>query len=174
MTFVVHSPGHLGGLSTDGPGSLARGFIVVEPQRMASLSPQQRTALAEQLASAHGGVVHRAMLREVGIGRQEVRTETRSRRWVPIGKHTVRILSVPETPEGRWWEAVWESGSGAVLDGASALVAQGMTGLPLMGSTCPSHGSPPDMTSRECARTCEDNSHPSFRPGSRGSAASSR
>lgn len=133
MTFVVHSPGHLGGLSTDGPGSLARGFIVVEPQRMASLSPQQRTALAEQLASAHGGVVHRAMLREVGIGRQEVRTETRSRRWVPIGKHTVRILSVPETPEARWWEAVWESGSGAVLDGASALVAQGMTGFTLDG-----------------------------------------
>ncbi len=119
--------------STDRQTRLALDLRVVEPQGMASLTPAQRTALAEQLARDHGGVVHRDMLRQVGIDRQAVRTEARARRWQTSGKHTVRILSVPEAPEAKWWEAVWESGSGAVLDGATSLVAQGMTGFTLDG-----------------------------------------
>lgn len=95
---------------------------------MAPLLPTQRTAIAEDLARDHGGVVHRDLLREAGIDRQAVRTELRARRWLAMGRHTLRVLSVPEEPEGQWWQAVWESGSGAALDGAAALLAQGMTG----------------------------------------------
>jgi hypothetical protein len=45
------------------------------------------------------------------------------------GKHTVLVGSGALTPEARQWQAVWESGAGAVLDGASALLASGLTGF---------------------------------------------
>jgi hypothetical protein len=43
--------------------------------------------------------------------------------------HTVRVLEVPPEPVAELWRAVWESGPGAVLDGAAALLAHGMTGF---------------------------------------------
>jgi hypothetical protein len=45
------------------------------------------------------------------------------------GKHTVVIGSGTLTTAARHWHAVWESGSGAVLDGAAALVASGLVGF---------------------------------------------
>ncbi|KRE41876.1 hypothetical protein [Knoellia sp. Soil729] len=96
---------------------------------MPSPSPSRRATVAEAIALDHGGVAHRAELRRHGVDRHAVRTEVRSRRWEVVGRHTVRVLSVPEAPAAAWWTAVWESGSGAVLDGAAALVAQGMTGF---------------------------------------------
>lgn len=70
------------------------------------------------------------MLAEVGITRFDVRNEIEAGRWTRAGRATVAIG--PELPRGelaRWWLAVWESGSGAVLDGAAALLASGLTGL---------------------------------------------
>jgi hypothetical protein len=45
------------------------------------------------------------------------------------GRHTVVIGPGPVSRPGLLWRAVWESGSGAVLDGAAALTASGLTGF---------------------------------------------
>ncbi|KGN40501.1 hypothetical protein N801_13270 [Knoellia aerolata DSM 18566] len=58
-----------------------------------------------------------------------MRTEVLAGRWRPLGVHTVRVLEVTLEPVADLWRAVWESGPGAVLDGAAALVAHGMTGF---------------------------------------------
>jgi len=90
-----------------------------------------RAAIAGELARDHGGGVHRDDLRERGVTRHGVRTEVAAGRWVPWGRHTVRVMAVEVSPHARLWADVWESGWGAVLDGAAALVAQGMTGFEL-------------------------------------------
>lgn len=97
-----------------------------------------RRSTAAELAAPQGGVVHRGQLRAVGIGRDDVRAEVDAGRWSMLGRHTVLLgdpaaLGVtdgqgpPDWPARPWW-AVWESGSRAVLVGASALVAAGLTG----------------------------------------------
>lgn len=58
---------------------------------------------------------------------------------VKVGRHTVAI-NAPELSEAaERWRAVWESGSGARLDGVSALQAVGMTGYssPVIDVTVP-------------------------------------
>ena len=89
------------------------------------LSRAQRTRAALAIAELHDGVAHRADLRTVGVTRADVRTEIGADRWMTAGKHTVVIGSGTLTLRRRHWQAVWESGSGAVLDGAAALVASG-------------------------------------------------
>jgi len=64
-----------------------------------------------------------------GIDRFAVRDEMAAGRWFRAGRHTVAIDTPVLTPEALHWWAVWESGSGARLDGASALLAVGMTGF---------------------------------------------
>lgn len=107
-----------------------------------------RRAHARELAAPFGGVVHRKDLRAAGILRDEVRSEIRGGRWMPLGRHTIGIdarlmvaeLPTPLTatatvssqrlrpagwlPTAAW--AVWETGSGAVLDGVSALLLAGL------------------------------------------------
>ncbi|WP_436005239.1 hypothetical protein [Knoellia sp. LjRoot47] len=39
------------------------------------------------------------------------------------------MSTTPLTGRARWWHAVWESGSGAALDGAAALAASGLRGF---------------------------------------------
>jgi hypothetical protein len=85
--------------------------------------------VAVKIARDQGGVVHRAQLRAADIGKEAVRSEVRAGRWEARGVHTVRVVSVPDEPVADLWRAVWESGPGAVLDGAAALVAHGMTGF---------------------------------------------
>ncbi|MGB8383902.1 MAG: hypothetical protein WCG47_22085 [Dermatophilaceae bacterium] len=63
------------------------------------------------------------------MGRFEVRTEIQAGRWTAAGRHTVVVSTSGPQGQGRWWQAVWESGSGAVLDGAAALLASGLTGF---------------------------------------------
>lgn len=89
----------------------------------------RRASVATELAALHAGVVHRADLRAAGITRADVRTEVAAGRWAVAGKHTVLVGAGSPTGEGLLWQAVWESGSGAVLDGATALVASGLTGF---------------------------------------------
>lgn len=64
----------------------------------------------------------------MGIGRADVRTEVAAGRWTTHGIHTVQIGTGPLSAEANRWRSVWESGPGAVLDGASALHAVGLTG----------------------------------------------
>lgn len=90
-----------------------------------------REHLVAALACDHDGVVSREALRRAGIGRDAIRTEVRAGRWELLGDHTVRVLSVGAGPRLHLWRAVWESGRGAALDGAAALVAGGMTGFDL-------------------------------------------
>ncbi len=87
----------------------------------------RREFLGRQIAADHGGVAHRGQLRAVGVTRDDVRTEVRAGRWKTAGRHTVVIDGFG--PEARQWWAVWESGSGAFLDGSAAQVASGMTGF---------------------------------------------
>ncbi|MGV1008327.1 MAG: hypothetical protein ACOYBY_06925 [Dermatophilaceae bacterium] len=89
----------------------------------------RRQRVAADLAKGFGGVVHRADLRAAGIDRNAVRNEVTAGRWVAAGTHTVVIGGAVPHREGRLWQAVWESGSGAVLDGSAALVAAGLTGF---------------------------------------------
>jgi very-short-patch-repair endonuclease len=74
-------------------------------------------------------VLHRAQLRRLGIGRDDVRSEVAAGRWAVAGRHTVLIGRGDLSAEAKRWQAVWESGSGAALDGAVALLAAGMTGF---------------------------------------------
>lgn len=97
----------------------------------ARTNTERRRRAAAALAADHDGVVHRADLRRVGVSRHDVRTEVEAGRWASMGRHTVRVLSVDTSARADLWTAVWESGWGAVLDGAAALVAQGMTGFDL-------------------------------------------
>lgn len=88
-----------------------------------------RRAIARGLAAGHDGVVHRLALAEHGIDRFAVRNEVNAGRWFKVGRHTVAVQSPDLSERAQWWRAVWESGSGARLDGASALQAAGMTGF---------------------------------------------
>lgn len=100
-----------------------------------------RRAIAGQLAVGHGGVVHRRELAEYAIGRFAVRDEIAAGRWFRGGRHTVVIDTPALSTEALHWQAVWESGAGARLDGASALLSEGMTGFatPAIEVTMPSH-----------------------------------
>ncbi len=73
-------------------------------------------------------MVHRLALAEHGIDRFAVRNEVNAGRWFKVGRHTVAVRSPELSEPAQWWRAVWESGSGARLDGAGALLAAGMTG----------------------------------------------
>lgn len=89
---------------------------------------RERRTAAARAAAAQGGVVHRAQLRRRGISRHEVRTEILAGRWAAAGRHTVVVGSGTPVGQGRWWQAVWESGAGAQLDGVAALLASGLAG----------------------------------------------
>jgi hypothetical protein len=88
-----------------------------------------RRAIALDLAAECGGVVHRLTLARHGIDRFGVRNEVVAGRWFKAGRHTIAIGSPELCSVALWWRAVWESGSGSRLDGASALLAAGLTGF---------------------------------------------
>lgn len=102
-----------------------------------------RRGVAGALAQRYEGVVHRRSLREAGISRDEERSEVRGGRWTVLGRHTIFVgpptAAGLAAPDGAWpWHrptawpataawAVWESGSGSLLDGTAALVMAGLT-----------------------------------------------
>ncbi len=108
-----------------GESMAARHIVVGRP----AVYGADRRVIAAALAAEHGGVVHRLALAEHGIDRHGVRSEIAAGRWFREGRHTVAIGSPELTALAQLWRAVWESGSGARLDGASALGAGGMTGF---------------------------------------------
>ncbi|MBB2985398.1 hypothetical protein [Terracoccus luteus] len=96
---------------------------------MGSPRRHDRALRATVVAAASGGVAHRRDLRAAGLTRHDVATEVAAGRWLAVGRHTVATTTGDPSREALWWRAVWESGAGAVLDGVSALQAQGMTGF---------------------------------------------
>lgn len=91
----------------------------------------ERERRAAPIFAAHDAVAHRRDLRRVGVSRDDIRSEVAAGRWSTRGRHTVQLGVGRLGPRATLWHAVWESGSGAVLDGAAALVAAGMTGFEL-------------------------------------------
>lgn len=82
--------------------------------------------MARTISALHDGVAHRRDLRSAGLTRHDVASEVAAGRWTLAGRHTVVIGTGEPTGRALLWRAVWESGSGAVLDGACALIAAGL------------------------------------------------
>jgi hypothetical protein len=93
------------------------------------LTRQERAVRAGAIAEVHSGVAHRRDLREAGVTRGDVRSEVSAGRWETAGRHTVVIGTGPPRGRALLWQAVWETGAGAVLDGVSALQAAGLLGF---------------------------------------------
>jgi hypothetical protein len=89
----------------------------------------RRRDRARTVDAADLGVVSRAALRAGGISAADVRSEVRAGRWTTHGLQTVALHTRPLGREEQLWRAVWETGADVVaLDGATALLAAGMTG----------------------------------------------
>ncbi len=110
--------------STGQAADWADGREIKAPSRRA-----YRAQISRALLNEYCGVMRRGHLLERGVTRNEVRSEVRAGRWAPVGVHTLTLAGAVPTQKGQFWRAVWESGSGAVLDGAAALCAHGMTGF---------------------------------------------
>lgn len=100
---------------------------VEAPRRRLQRSERQR--LAQPVADLHDGVAHRRQLAMVGISREDIQGEVDAGRWLKLGKHTVVVLRQSWSRRAAWFHAMWESGSGAVLDGIAALQASGLDGF---------------------------------------------
>ena len=93
-----------------------------------SMNREQRAFRGARVAEQYGGVAPRSHLRRVGITRADVRSEVTAGRWRVLGRHTVGIGTSEPIGDARLWQVVWESGSGAVLDGVAALWKAGLSG----------------------------------------------
>ena len=78
------------------------------------------------LAAEQGGVVSRRQLYAMGVTRWMVKGNVRGRRCRKVGDQSVAVHTGPLAREGHWWAAVFQGGPRAVLDGASALEAEGL------------------------------------------------
>ncbi len=68
------------------------------------------------------------MLAAAGISRGTIRAHIEAGRWRRMGRHTVGVGDQRFSDTALMWRAVWESGSRGALDGASSLIASGLTG----------------------------------------------
>ncbi len=80
-------------------------------------------------AAEQGGVVSLAQLRGLEVTRSQVRAHVAARRWQRIHSQVVAVHAGPLPELGTMWAAVLEGGPRAYLDGASALIAEGLTGF---------------------------------------------
>ncbi|GAB7002926.1 hypothetical protein JCM18899A_03970 [Nocardioides sp. AN3] len=87
----------------------------------------KRLRAAYELALTQGMVVSRRQLYASKVTRWEIRGQLRARRWQLIGDQSVCLHNGPITDMGHQWAAVFQGGPSACLDGASALVAGGLT-----------------------------------------------
>lgn len=98
------------------------------PRDSATPDRRQRQRVADEVAQTHSGVAKCSGLVQAGISRDVIRAEIEAERWIRMGRHTVGITSERDTEAALRWRAVWESGSGVVLDGVTSLQAAGLTG----------------------------------------------
>ncbi|MEI2809198.1 MAG: hypothetical protein V9F00_02980 [Nocardioides sp.] len=82
-----------------------------------------------ELADEQAGVISLDQLRGLGVTRAQVRAQVAARRWRRIHTLVVATHTGPLGGRARWWAAVLEGGPQAYLDGASALVAEGLKGF---------------------------------------------
>lgn len=103
---------------------------------MGMTTRKHRAAIAAELAVRHSGVMHRSSLRDAGVTHRDVQLEVQAGRWRMDGRHTVVAHNGDLSDRALLWRAVWESGSGAVLDGAASLVAW-TSGDSVVATVCP-------------------------------------
>lgn len=84
---------------------------------------------AEQAAAETGGVLARTRLRVLGVDRHMEARQVEARRWRRHGRRTVAVHTGEIDAVGARWRAVHEVGGDAVVDGVSALLHAGVTGL---------------------------------------------
>ncbi|QIX27763.1 hypothetical protein ncot_15045 [Nocardioides sp. JQ2195] len=82
----------------------------------------------EALATEQASVVSRTQAYAAGLSRGVVRAQVRARRWQVIGCHSICLHNGPLSEQSLHWAAVIEAGPRAMLDGATALVAGGLSG----------------------------------------------
>lgn len=81
---------------------------------------------ARAVGAGQGHVISRRQLYALGVTRWQVSGEVRARRWQLIGDQSVCLHNGPVEEVGHRWAAVFQGGPRACLDGASALVADGL------------------------------------------------
>ena len=89
----------------------------------------RRIERALVVAAEQGGVLGLAQLRMLGVTRHQVRAQVAARRWRRVHTQVVAVHLGPLPELGNLWAAVLEGGPQAYLDGASALIAEGLTGF---------------------------------------------
>lgn len=99
----------------------------MEPVRR--IARGERALRAGALVGASDGIVQRRDLRAAGVSRADVRSEVSAGRWRADGIQSVVLHTGPLSERALLWRAVWNSGSGAILDGVSALHAAGLAGF---------------------------------------------
>ncbi|WP_114907165.1 hypothetical protein [Ornithinimicrobium murale] len=96
-------------------------------QAVRALTPaERRTLVADKLGARHGGATRLDDLYALGLTYDQVMAEVSAGRWHRLGRRTIGLLGPGPSREASWAAAVWESGSGAVLDGASSLLMAGL------------------------------------------------
>lgn len=88
----------------------------------------QRQRVAEDVAAPYDGVATMSMLLAAGLTRGQIKAYLDRGAWGRFGRHTVCVTGLTLTGRAPWWRALWESGKHAALDGATALLASGLTG----------------------------------------------
>ncbi len=100
---------------------------ITSPTTPSSTAAARRAAVLAAFGTTYDGVVLRSHLRQHGITWSQLRAELDAGRWHRWGRTTISLTGEHLSPLAFQWYAVWESGSGAVLDGATALLAHGLT-----------------------------------------------
>ncbi|USQ75731.1 hypothetical protein [Ornithinimicrobium cryptoxanthini] len=96
-------------------------------QAVRALTPaERREMVARELGARHDGAARLDELYALGLTYDQVLAETRAGRWHRLGRRTIGLIGPEPSREASWCVAVWESGSGAVLDGPSSLLAAGL------------------------------------------------
>lgn len=88
---------------------------------------RQRVSRVQKIAATQGGVISRRQVYAAGMTRSAVRAEVNARRWQRVGTQCLAIHCGPLPLAAKHWAAVLEAGPRACLDGASALIASGLT-----------------------------------------------
>ena len=74
-------------------------------------------------------MVSRKQLFASGLTRWQIGAELRAKRWAAHPRQTIALHTGELTEAGLWWSAIFEVGSGAAIDGSTALRAAGLQGF---------------------------------------------
>lgn len=102
------------------------------PSALAPRTADLRTARRrriEHIASGQASAISRRQLYAAGFSRAEVRANVKARRWQRVGRHVVVVHTGPLSLPTTLWAAQMSGGPRARLDGASSLVAAGLSGF---------------------------------------------